>query len=241
MRPVSLLQRVSVAATLVATLALPSTAAGTVGSAPDAAPDFVRDVQPILAGACVRCHGRSVGRAGLRLDTAAWLREGGESGAPVTPGDPVASLLIQRVTNTDPGERMPREAAPLEPAHVDTLRRWIASGAAWPEGLRLSVPEGARAALPTRPVRPATPARVGFNRDVRPILADNCYACHGPDRQPRQAGLRLDREDVAKAPLASGNVAIVAGAPEQSALLARVIAPGRAAAHAPRLERQARG
>jgi mono/diheme cytochrome c family protein len=64
-----------------------------------------------------------------------------------------------------------------------------------------------------------------FNKDVRPILAANCYACHGPDRNNRQAALRLDREDAAKAPLASGHVAIVAGAPDQSALIQRITAP----------------
>jgi hypothetical protein len=64
-----------------------------------------------------------------------------------------------------------------------------------------------------------------FNKDVRPILAANCYACHGPDRNNRQAGLRLDREEGAKASLASGHVAIVAGAPDKSALLERITHP----------------
>ena len=35
------------------------------------------------------------------------------------------------------------------------------------------------------------PQVVEFNRDIRPILADNCYACHGPDKNQRKAGLRF--------------------------------------------------
>jgi mono/diheme cytochrome c family protein len=50
-----------------------------------------------------------------------------------------------------------------------------------------------------RPVAPA--GRIVFNRDIRPILADRCFSCHGPDPNKRQAGLRLDRPDAATGPL----------------------------------------
>lgn len=66
------------------------------------------------------------------------------------------------------------------------------------------------------------PAKLDFNRDIRPILSDNCYACHGPDAEKRKAGLRLDLKDGALAPLKSGEIAIVPGDLAKSGLIARI-------------------
>src|SRR5687768_1433600 len=43
----------------------------------------------------------------------------------------------------------------------------------------------------------STPGKLQYNRDVRPILAENCFACHGPDSAARKADLRLDKREVA--------------------------------------------
>jgi hypothetical protein len=64
------------------------------------------------------------------------------------------------------------------------------------------------------------PQSVEFNRDIRPILSDKCYTCHGPGRQ--MSGLRFDREDVAKQALKSGHVAIVPGDTAKSEMIHRV-------------------
>ncbi len=108
-----------------------------IGTARGADVDLFRQsVAPILEARCVSCHQGAKAKGGLALTSARSTVAGGESGAAIVPGKPDDSLLLQYVSGDKP--EMPKNAAPLSAAEVDALRRWIAAGAAWPDGVTLS-------------------------------------------------------------------------------------------------------
>src|SRR5262245_50116623 len=68
---------------------------------------------------------------------------------------------------------------------------------------------------------------VSFHRDVRPILSDKCYGCHGPDAVAKKSPLRLDSEAAAKAALGGGRRAVADGNPAASQMIQRITADNK--------------
>jgi hypothetical protein len=65
-------------------------------------------------------------------------------------------------------------------------------------------------------------AELDYGKDIQPLLAEHCYACHGPDSKTRKAGLRFDQREVATGELKSGERAIVPGDLEASEMVRRL-------------------
>ncbi len=102
------------------------------GATAESEVDFIRDVKPILAKRCFACHGPNDSEAGLQLHNAEIATGELDSGEiAVVPGDPDASALLYRVTETDEDLRMPPEGDPLTEREVGVLQAWIEQGAEW--------------------------------------------------------------------------------------------------------------
>ncbi len=98
------------------------------------AADFNRDVAPVLVKRCLECHSGAEASGNLNLTSAKAIGEGGDSGPPIAAGKPGDSLLFRRI---EAGEMPPAKQGKsqrLSREEVATLREWIASGAAWPQG-----------------------------------------------------------------------------------------------------------
>jgi formylglycine-generating enzyme required for sulfatase activity len=110
--------------------------------------DFVEHVQPILEMNCVSCHRGDKPDGGFDLSTRKLAFESGDNPPAIVPFEPEKSSLytLTRVPTSDETLMPPAEkGGPLEKDAIESLRRWIAQGAIWPEGTVLK----ARARIPT--------------------------------------------------------------------------------------------
>lgn len=94
---------------------------------------YLKIVKPLVRERCLACHGALKQEGNLRLDTAASMRSGGDSGPAIVSGDLSASHLLERVSSSDASVRMPPEGEPLKPEEIEAIRGWILSGANGPE------------------------------------------------------------------------------------------------------------
>ena len=93
---------------------------------------FNRDIRPIMADTCFKCHGPARQEAGLRLDNRERALKAADSGAtPIVPGNADASELVRRILSADDSERMPPPEAnkTLTAEQKELLKRWVAEGA----------------------------------------------------------------------------------------------------------------
>lgn len=101
------------------------------------APDYQREIRPILSDNCFHCHGpdASTRMAGLRIDLKEYALEDRKRGAAIVPGRPAESLLYKRITEQNAARRMPPPSAhkSLSAAQVETIKTWIEAGAPWQE------------------------------------------------------------------------------------------------------------
>jgi hypothetical protein len=94
---------------------------------------FERKIRPILVEHCYTCHSADTKPSGgLRVDDRNGLVTGGKTGPAVVPGNPAQSLLLKKVSSTEPKGRMPQEGRPLTPEEIADLTQWIRDGVAWP-------------------------------------------------------------------------------------------------------------
>lgn len=133
-------------------------APATAPAASQPAPVDFAQVQAVLESKCLECHNPNKVKGKLLMDTAEALLKGGDSGPSIVAGKPDESELIKRlVLPADHDDIMPPKGGPLAATEIDLLKRWVAEGAKWPQGvvMRHKSPEelkaiaGLKAKLPS--------------------------------------------------------------------------------------------
>jgi hypothetical protein len=223
-------------ATTAATLTV-SVAAQNPLQPPQAAVDFTRDIQPILQATCYECHGPKKTKAHLRLDSAAGIVKGGETGPIIVAGKSDQSLIVRRILGLDGDDRMPKDGDPLPPAQVALIRSWIDQGAKWP----------ATEPAPTQESTPEEPAHWAYRHPARPALPEVHNSAWVRTPIDRFVLARLEKEGLspaAEAPLeilvrrASLDLVGLPPSPaEVDAVLAEAARTGKDAAYAALVER----
>ncbi len=156
---------------------------------PANAVDFSKQVQPILFTNCTGCHKGSIAPVGLRLDSAAGVLTGSESGKVVIPGNSKESLLAQRISDTT-GNQMP-PTGPLTREQIATIVNWIDQGA------KADVAPGELTRAPVTCTGPLpTIASVTTAAQERTMLDAYCVTCHAENGT--EPVVKIDKLDTAR-------------------------------------------
>ncbi len=159
--------------------------------------DFAKNVQPIIEGACLKCHSGERPKGKFSLTTRQTALKGGQDQVDIIAGNSAKSPLIHFVARVVADSEMPPvdKGTPLTPDQVGTLRAWIDQGAPWPDNLVLGEAVAASHERSTNTLPPAASQKIDFVKDIQPIFAQNCLGCHGPKRQESQ--VRWDNKEIA--------------------------------------------
>jgi mono/diheme cytochrome c family protein len=192
-------------------------------------------VVDIFENNCTDCHDETA-KGGLRLDSYAGIRKGGQDGAVIVPGDPDASMLIQAIRRQGDLKMPPKRA--LDPDAIADLVAWVKAGAVGADPAPASVAPSSEAPSSSMPapapntsaaptastaasIKPASHPAVDvdfFENKVRPIFANSCYDCHD---ETGKGGFRLDTKEGFEKGGEHG-VEIVPGDPDKSRLIQAV-------------------
>lgn len=107
-------------------------------------PDFKKDIAPVLEASCLKCHNETKAKGKLNMATKDAFMKGGDNGAIIDTAKPDESKMIKALLlPPDDDEAMPPEDKAPRPtaAQIDSLKKWIAAGAKWPDGVTLKAKE----------------------------------------------------------------------------------------------------
>ena len=107
-------------------------------------PDFAKEIAPILEASCVKCHCEAKSKGKLRMDTKEMAMKGGKDTKLIIAGKPDESALIKVLLLPAADEvAMPPEGKAPRPdaAKIELLKKWVAAGAVWPDGVVLKAKE----------------------------------------------------------------------------------------------------
>ena len=158
---------------------------------------FKRDIQPILAAHCARCHGPKTRKADLSLADITAVKKGGESGGLIVAGAPDDSLMFEMISD---GSMPPENEGALTAEQIGVIRQWIESGTDLTAHASDVSPEVSYA-------------------DVVPLILRRCVMCHGPEYQ--FGGVDLRQHSLMLKGGKNGTV-LIAGKPNESLMVTRV-------------------